>query len=129
MKEGIEFRLKEKVKEAENFKDFISLVKNKRYTWVRLQRLCVYILLNIKETEINPNVDLPKAIHVLGFSKDGQAYLNQVKKTVGLPILNNIKQKNASLWELDIKAGEIYNLGYTNKMQQQDYRRQPIIVK
>ncbi|MEG0496444.1 MAG: nucleotidyltransferase [Carnobacterium sp.] len=128
MKEGLEYRLKEKVKEAENFKDFISLVKNKRYTWVRLQRLCVYILLNIKETEINPEVDLPRAIHILGFNKTGQAYLNQVKKTVDLPILNNINQKNASVWELDIKAGEIYNLGYANKMQQQDYRRYPIIV-
>lgn len=127
MKEGIEYRLKEKVKVAENFEDFISLVKNKRYTWVRLQRLCVYILLNIKETDINPELDLPKAIHLLGFNKTGQAYLNQVKKTVDLPILNRINQKNSSLWELDIKAGEIYNLGHTKKIRSQDYRRQPII--
>ncbi|WP_034550733.1 nucleotidyltransferase [Carnobacterium funditum] len=127
MKEGIEYRLKEKVKEAKNFKDFISLVKNKRYTWVRLQRLCVYILLNIKESEINPQLDSPKAIHILGFNKTGQTYLNQIKKTVELPILNNINQKNASLWGLDIKAGEIYNLGYTQAIIQQDYRRQPLI--
>ncbi|SEK30147.1 Predicted nucleotidyltransferase [Carnobacterium iners] len=128
MKEGIEYRLKEKVKEAENFKDFISLVKNKRYTWVRLQRLCVYILLNMKKSEINPQLDSPKAIHLLGFNKIGQTYLNGVKKIVDLPILNHINKKNASLWELDIKAGDIYNLGYTNNMRQQDYRRQPIII-
>ncbi|MGB6178226.1 nucleotidyltransferase [Carnobacterium sp.] len=128
MKEGIEFRLKQKVKESDNFKDFISLVKNKRYTWVRLQRLCVYILLNIKDAEIKPQIDLPRAIHLLGFNKTGQAYLKQVKKTVHLPIINNINKKNSSLWELDIKAGEIYNLGYTTIMRPQDYRRQPIIL-
>lgn len=49
--EGIEYRLKEYVHEAESFEQFISLVKNKRVSWVKLQRLCVYILLQLKKTK------------------------------------------------------------------------------
>ncbi|ALV20711.1 MAG: nucleotidyltransferase [Carnobacterium sp.] len=126
MTEGIEYRLKEKVKEAETFEHFISLVKNKRYTWVRLQRLCVYLLLDVKAEEMMKELQFPKALHILGFSHEGQQYLNQMKKKASLPLLTNIQQKNACLWKLDIKAGEVYNLAFSYPADSQDYRRQPI---
>lgn len=129
MNEGIEYRLKEKSKEAKNFGHFISLVKNKRYTWVRLQRLCLYILLNVKTEEMMEELQSPKAVHILGFNKKGQAFLNHMKKESNLPLLNNIQQKNSSLWQFDIKAGEVYNLGFSALAKPQDFRRQPLRQK
>ncbi|MGX7419491.1 nucleotidyltransferase [Carnobacterium gallinarum] len=126
MNEGIEFRLKEKVKEAKNFNEFVSLVKNKRYTWVRLQRLCVAILLQFKKNQILELLEQPKGIRILGFNQQGSRYLKAKKKQIQLPVVTNITSKNQELFELDIEAGLIYQMGNSH-VQPQDFKRKPLI--
>ncbi|MGQ8560938.1 nucleotidyltransferase family protein, partial [Enterobacter hormaechei] len=60
------------IKSAKNFDELVELVYTKRYTKARVRRLLTYILLNIPK-EFN----LPKEIHILGFSKAGQEILAQ----------------------------------------------------
>lgn len=125
MNEGIEFRLKEKVKEAETFTEFIGLVKNKRYTWTRIQRLCIYILLQLKKTDVEASVEELKAIRVLGFTEQGRSYLKAKKTKIELPIVTNLNAANKNFFDLDIRAGFIYQLGNPH-ISPQDYRRKPI---
>lgn len=125
MNEGIEFRLKEKVKEAETFTEFIGLVKNKRYTWTRIQRLCIYILLQLKKTDVEASVEGLKAIRVLGFTEQGRSYLKAKKTKIELPIVTNLNAANKNFFDLDIRAGFIYQLGNSH-ISPQDYRRKPI---
>lgn len=126
MSEGIEFRLKEKVKEAHSFSEFIELVKNKRYTWVRLQRLCVAILLKSKKNEWLHLIEHPQAIRVLGVNQIGREYLKRKKEHIQLPVITNITSKNQMLVEKDIQAGLVYEMGHKGVMPQ-DFRRKPIL--
>jgi len=126
MNEGIEYRLKEFVTQAENFEHFVELVKTKRYTWVRLQRLFTYVLLQFTKDIADEALDGPKAIRVLGFSAAGQQYLSQTKKSVSIPIISRLHQKNKDLWEIDIQAGKIYQLATGEVTKEQDFHRLPL---
>lgn len=128
MKEGIEHRLKEKVGQAQSFSHFVELVKSKRYPWVRLQRLFVYVLLQLTEEEMLLSLQQPKAIRILGFTKAGQQYLGEVKKNVSIPIISRLNKKNTPLWEMDIRAGKVYSLALDMPEAEQDFRRSPIMV-
>lgn len=124
--EGIEYRLKEYIQEAESFEQFISLVKNKRVSWTRLQRLCVYILLQLKKEDMVNELTEPQAIHLLGFNFRGRNYLKEMKKRFSLPLIANVTKKNKNLWTSDIKAGKIYQMGQLGLIKEQDYYRQPL---
>lgn len=124
--EGIEYRLKAYIQESENFEQFISLVKNKRVSWTRLQRICVYILLQLKKEEMVDELKEPKAIHLLGFNPVGRSYLKEMKNNFSLPLMANVTKKNKKLWTLDIKAGKIYQMGRMGLIKEQDYYRQPL---
>lgn len=126
MSEGIEYRLKDKIKQADSFENFVELVKNKRFTWTRLQRLVTYILLGVTEEEIN-SVRKNPYLRVLGFNQQGRAYLSQEKDDLKLPVITNINQKNEELLKLDIRAGEIYQL-LGKQITNQDYQRKPIVL-
>ncbi|RST98692.1 hypothetical protein CBF34_10005 [Vagococcus penaei] len=125
MSEGLEYRLKEAVNHAQTFAELIELVKSKRYTWARLQRLCVYILLQVTTKEIEETKQHPY-LRVLGFDKLGQRFLKQQKKQVTCPIITNVNQKNQAWLSLDIKGGQIYEL---LSGQPQDYYRRPVVYQ
>lgn len=126
MNEGIEYRLKQFVTQADNFQHFVELVKTKRYTWVRLQRLFTYILLQVSKEIAAEDLNGPKAIRVLGFSAAGQQYLREIKKSVSIPIISRLHQKNKLLWETDVRAGKIYQLATGNETEEQDFYRLPL---
>lgn len=125
MSEGIEYRLKEKALQATSFNDFINQVKTKRFTWTRLQRLAVYILLGITEEKVREVRENPY-IRVLGFNSKGQSFLGQVKETCPYPLITNINRKTSDLLALDIQAGLVYQL-LNPKTAKQDYQRKPLI--
>lgn len=128
MTEGIEYRLKDKVLSSRSMEDFMKQVKNKRITWAKLQRLCTYILLQMDQQEMKINLRGPEAIRLLGFSPDGQRYLNGQKDTFGLPLLSNIKGDNKKMWETDIKAGEVYRLMDVEGLSPQDFYKNPVRI-
>lgn len=125
MSEGIEFRIKEMGLKANSFEEFVATVKNKRFTWTRLQRLAIYILLGITSAELESARETPY-IRMLGFTKTGQMFLNQQKQSIDIPLITNINKKNEQLLNLDIKAGQIYQL-LGKKIPSQDYQRKPIV--
>ncbi|MGQ2282753.1 nucleotidyltransferase [Apilactobacillus kunkeei] len=105
MTEGLEYRLKKYVYEAQSFDEFLRLVKSKRYTYARLKRLFVYTLLNWRK-----NDDLcQEYIRVLGFNKNGREYLNKIKKQIEMPIITKInKDLSESELNFDVVSGRIY---------------------
>ena len=127
MVEGLEYRLKDAAKSSSCFDDFMMKVKSKRYTWTRIQRLCLYVLLQIKEKDVT-SVWNETYIRVLGFNSKGRQFLKEKKDKSTLPIITNINKKNEKLLSLDIKAGMIYSLIQNNK-EEQDYYQSPIYLK
>lgn len=112
MEEGLEYRFKEKIKNAKSFLDFVQSVKTKRYTWTRLQRICVHLLTNTKKDEMLHALTIKSApyIRLLGMNKRGQSYLNFIKKEVEVPLIAKLSSYDSPFLELDIKAANVYSL-------------------
>lgn len=123
MTEGIEYRLKRCAIKADTFKTFLHLVKTKRYTYTRIQRLCTYVLLHATEAQM---LNQPNYLRLLGFSKNGQVYLNQIKNKLKLPLITKINEEVVKNWlQMDFGAGMLFQM-INNKSQ--DYYRHPLII-
>ena len=125
--EGIEYRLKKILPQANSFYDFIQLLKNKRWTWARLQRLCIYVLLGITKEHVKQHFESirePKEVTVLGFNETGREYLKTLREEETEFITN---YAHPSL-ELQKKFDNIYDImnpsGYLSAGQ-----FMPIIMK
>lgn len=126
MTEGLENRLKKFIKESENFEEFISKIKTKRYTRTRLQRLLIYVLLNIKADDVRSFSKAQNGIRILAFNKKGQLYLNQEKNIIDKMMISNVNRKTKKYLGYEIKSGQIYRLGNPS-IKKQDFSRKPLI--
>ena len=107
--EGIENRLKKVINECNNIQELINKVKTKRYTYNRINRMFVHILIGLtKEDKLNNTHNT--YIRLLGFSTNGKKYINSIKKDVNIPILSNLKNIDSIIKDYDIKAYNIYNM-------------------
>ena len=120
MDEGIEYRFKKIFLQANSFHDFIQLLKNKRWTWARLQRLCLYVLLGITKKQMEKHFESirkPKEVTVLGFSGMGRKYLKKLREEESLFITNYAD----STIEAQKKFDNIYDImnpsGYKSAQQ------------
>lgn len=125
MTQGIENRLKKYVKEADSFKEFIEKVKTKRFTWTRLQRLCLYVLLQVTQDEVT-SVWQNSYFRILGFSETGKKFLNLKKNQLTLPVITNVNSQNEGFLSLDIRAGRLYQLVMEDN-KEQDYYTKPVM--
>ncbi|WP_268920370.1 nucleotidyltransferase [Secundilactobacillus silagei] len=103
MSEGIEYRLKQAALTSPNFEQFLRDAKTKRFTYARLQRLCVYILLQVNRVELPTEV---RYARVLGFNSVGQQHLSQLKKRSELPLISRVSDDWINgPYRLDYQAG------------------------
>ena len=110
--EGIDRKIKKVILECNNYEDLIDKVKSKRYTYNRISRMLLHILVGFTKEMAN-NMKKVDYIRILGFNAKGQAYLNSVKKDCDLPILSRFKKNTSDMLELELQTTIIYNL--TNK--------------
>jgi predicted nucleotidyltransferase len=59
VEEGIEHRIIAAALDSTTFNGFMQKIKTKRYTWTRLQRICVHILTNTKKTDMKSVSETP----------------------------------------------------------------------
>ncbi|MBO0475059.1 nucleotidyltransferase [Enterococcus ureasiticus] len=126
MKEGIEYRLQEAAKTSDSFQVFMEQAKTKRYTWTRLQRLATYILNNVKQQEIE-NAWNQSHLQVLGFTEQGQRFLQEEKKNLALPLVTKMSKSLKSQLALDIRSNQLYQLG-NHRVSEQSFGRFPIRI-
>ena len=110
VEEGIENRLLAHIKKANTFKEFMEYIKTKRYTWTRLQRICLHILTNTtkKEMKALEGKNFSTYIRLLGMTNNGQEYLRVVKKKLPVPLISNISGTTKKILDTDIKAASVY---------------------
>ena len=105
--EGIEKRLYEKVIKSNNLTEFIDSVKTKRFTFNRIRRILINILIGFTKEEAKKYNDL-EYIRVMGLTKRGKEHLNSIKRDCKLPIIT--KFKKFDMLDLELKATQIYGL-------------------
>ncbi|EHO50924.1 nucleotidyltransferase [Lentilactobacillus kisonensis] len=124
MTEGIDYRLKSCAIKATTFKEFLQLVKTKRYTYTRIQRLCTYVMVHAYNDDM---LVKPNYLRLLGFTSQGRAYLSQIKKSLSMPLLTKINEDVVDQYiQLDFKAGMLFQM---IDQPSQDFYKHPVIVK
>jgi len=131
MEEGMEYRFLKMMKEADSFQALMTLVKNKRYTWTRLQRMCLHILMNTNKEEAKALLSSPPPYaRLLGMTKQGKNYLNTMKKSFEVPLVSAVSKMDHPLLNMDITATRVYSLPLDTKVRQrffkQEYTTPPI---
>ncbi|MBO0994262.1 nucleotidyltransferase [Bacillus sp. SD088] len=132
MEEGLENRFIRAAQTAKDYQGFMEIMKTKRYTWTRLQRISTQILLNIQKEQIHDLGRKPQYIRLLGMSDVGQKYLRSIKKDLQIPLISKVSAQQNQMLALDIKATHMYAQGlpepYRTKMRDLDYRQPPIMI-
>ncbi len=106
--EGVHNKLKKEIDTCYDIDEFIERIKTKRYTFNKLNRMFLHILLSFKKEEaISKDISY---IRILGFNKVGQKYLNKIKKDVPICLITNITKDNYKLLELEFRASKFYQL-------------------
>lgn len=136
--EGLENLIKDAANSCNSIQEFINIVKSKRYTQTRIQRILVYTLLGItKKDMITLNKTTPY-IRVLGFNSKGRDLLSSIASVNRkLNIVTSVKRfmdrntnKNlSSILEKDIFATNVYTLGYEyDSVSNLDYTKKIITL-
>jgi len=120
IKEGIDIRLKKYINDINNIDDFINKVKTKRFTYNRIKRILLYILLDIKK-----DIKINNYIRPLGFNKKGSKYLKDIKDSFTLPLISKYSD-NKDLLSLEYKSNYIYSL--KNNKSYKDELNKPINI-
>lgn len=112
--EGIDNLLKKVIMESNSLEELILKIKTKRYTYNRLNRMFLHIVLGIEK-------DYPDEVYlrILGFNKKGQEYIK----------FNNIKEnyKNTDCYSLELKGSCLYDMLTNKNTYQYEIKNQPII--
>lgn len=128
--EGIEHALLKHAASSSCYEEFMQKVKSKRYTWTRLQRMLTHIYTGFLESE--RTAQLPDAIRLIGMTANGQLYLNSVKKDLELPLVSRLASAKSSLIAQDIRASNVYYLGFTNEdlhqLVGQEHQKLPLMI-
>ncbi len=103
--EGIEYKLLKEINNVKSIDELIKKVKSKRYTYNRIQRMLIHILIGLTKEDKN-NLKL-EYIKLLGFNSKGQEYLSNLK--CNIPVQRKISDKYLAQ-KYELIASSIYDL-------------------
>ena len=119
--EGLENAIKNAADSCNSIIDLVNIVKSKRYTQTRIQRILIYTLLGITKKNMETSKKVTPYLRVLGFNNKGKELISEImKKNPKTNLVTSVKNfldttKNKNLKEMllkDIEATNIYTLGY-----------------
>lgn len=136
--EGLENTIKNAANFCNNIKDFINMVKTKRYTQTRIQRILLFALLGITKKDMQAAKKVVPYARVLGFNEKGKLLLSGISQnnpkmdvitSVKRFMDNNTNKTYKRMLEIDIFATDVYTLGYRNdSMANLDYTKNMIML-
>lgn len=119
--EGLEFSIKKAANSCNTLTEFLNIIKSKRYTMTRIQRILLYSLLGITKKDMAMSRKVTSYIRVLGLNNRGKFLISEIAKAnPKLEIVTSVKRfmdgnsnKNLKLMlDKDIWATNVYTLGY-----------------
>lgn len=143
VKAGLENRIKDAATKTASLLELIDLIKTKRFTQTRIQRILLQLLLNLQQKNLHKfdKSGGPQYLRILGFNQQGRKLLSAISNKGNLPLINRLANHYDSSYPpqslkekmlaADIRATNIYSLAYNNEKHRrggQDYRP-PIILK
>ena len=97
------------------------MIKSKRYTQTRIQRIMLYALLNIKKADMEMSKAIKPYVRVLGFNENGRKLLSEIDPRVKVITSvskferENRNKKYSKMLEIDKYATDVYTIGYSEE--------------
>ena len=136
--EGLEFSIKKVANSCNTIHEFLTLIKSKRYTSTRLQRILLYSLLGITKKDMALSKKINPYIRVLGLNNRGKFIISEIAKAnPKLEIITSVKRfndrvtnKNLKLMlDKDIFATNVYTIGYDfNSCNNLDFTKKIVTI-
>lgn len=135
--EGLNNKIYSNIFKHDNIDDFIMSLKSKRYTYSKLRRMLLNILLGITDNDIKYFM-LPNEcnyIKVLAFNDTGRQIIKEAKNNTA--VINrfsdyrkyNMNADDLPLFKLTDKTTNMYYLPLKNKKSNEEYTANSIYVK
>ena len=135
--EGLEHSIKNAADSCNTIAEFMNIVKTKRYTATRIQRILLYALIGITKNDMKNSYKVQPYIRVLGMNEKGKELISKLSRFRSkLDVVTSVKKymdsnpdKNLqSMLNIDINATNIYTLGYAkDSWSNLDYTHNMII--
>ena len=136
--EGLEFSIKKAANSCNTIQEFLNIIKSKRYTSTRLQRILLYSLLGITKKDIALSKKVNPYVRVLGLNNRGKFIISEIAKANSkLEIITSVKRfadksnnKNLKLMlDKDIFATNVYTIGYDfNSCNNLDFTKKIVTI-
>ncbi|MFZ5943789.1 MAG: nucleotidyltransferase [Bacillota bacterium] len=132
---GLESRLWQSAQNTGNIHELLNYLKTKRYTYTKLQRMLIHVLLNFTN---NLSSNEPSYLRILGFNSKGKEILGLMKEKTKIPVITKfadgfekVSPQGRDILDFEARATDLYVLGFTNNLHQkgrQDFYRTPIVL-
>ena len=100
-------RIIDNISDATNFNDLILKIKCKNYSYNRIKRMLIYILIGFKKDDNKKEIEY---IRILGFDNKGQKYLKEIKKDINVLIITSYRNNKNDSLNLNTKITKLLNL-------------------
>ena len=118
--EGIEYRILKYIKESNTIDELIANIKTKRYTYNKINRMLLHILIGL--TKDDNHLTTLDYIKILGFNTKGQEYLKTIRKDISLSTTPN---KESKVFEYELKAAYLYEQATKKSLNNFDIKNIP----
>lgn len=120
--EGLDNKLKKEIMNSNDLSELIFNLKSKRYTYNRINRMLIHVLLGIRKSDNKFDI---KYINILGFNKVGQKYLSSIKDNMNI----QVKKDYSSLqYKYEMLSSIIYSELTNVDVYQFELKNIPILV-
>ena len=130
--EGLGDKIKKEIISAKSYKELVEKIKSKRYTYNKINRMLTHILCNFTKEEKSIMKEI-EYIRILDFSENGKKYLNEIKKSVDIPIITNFSKSKSKMLDLEFRAtcayASILNEKDKKELIEKEYKSYPMEVK
>ena len=106
--EGLDNLIRKHIIKANSYSELIDKIKTKRYTYNRLNRMFIHILLNVKKEDVKKLKEI-NYIRVLGFSKLGKKYIKELRQQINIPLITNYSDLDDKNLDFELYVTSIYN--------------------
>lgn len=125
--EGIDNRLKKVINNVNSLDKVVEEVKTKRYTYNRIMRMLIHILIGITK-EDKKALTNNEYIRILGLNDIGQKHINKIKKDLNIPIISRFTTLDSKIKDYELKCASIYQMLTNDNVLEFEYANKPIKI-
>lgn len=140
--EGLEHNLKNAANYSNDITNLINIVKTKRYTVTRIQRILICALLGITKRDVGMAKKTEPYIRVLGFNEKGKELISRInKQNPKATVITSVKKfqdknnnnKNSKIYkrllDIDIFSTNVYTMACKSEsLANLDYTKNMVIL-